>query len=306
MLTISQVRELENVFHERFQFATTIISLDESQHQIDGHLSIFLDRYDGANNLLIIYYAGHSVYQTISGQLWLTMSTSYRLTSARKKPRNGGVNWSRTEEWLCSDEVDGDVLAILDTAYPRNLMRNRKRSTKKIEVLSACAVDEHTAYNPPKTTFTRTLIDALTNLTESGDNSFTTLRLNQVLTRERQKHGTSPQLWSMLQHNEGHIRLTPLKTKKDRKLKSPRSRGYLTLGFALQGGSLNREQIDFLTKNLAKALNNKVYIKLDTIDWLGFRSTQTTTLALATWAIERWKEFVTKRREKRAAGSIGE
>jgi len=305
VLTIYQVRELKNAFHERFQFPTDIVSLSKSQYQMDGYLSKFLDQYDDPNSLLIIYYAGHSIYHEDSGQLWLTVSPYHSSPSAWKS-HNGSFNWSLTEERLCSDNVEGDVLAILDTAYPRNLMKKRKRGTKKVELLSACAVDKHTAYYPSRNTFTRTLVDTLTNLAESGNNSFTTLRLNQILTQNMKRHGTSPQLWSMLQDNEGHIRLAPLREKRDRKLENPRSRGYLTLGFALQGGSLNREQINFLTKNLAKALNNKVYIKLDTIDWLGFKSTQTTDLALATWAIERWKEFVIKRREKRLARSTGE
>ena len=78
------------------------------------------------------------------------------------------------------------------------------------------------------------------------------------------------------------------------------ARSYLKLGLAFRDEGLNKEQIEYLTSYLAKALKNKRIIGLRKIDWLGIEIRPTVQLehtGLAKIAVTRWREAIRKKRE---------
>ncbi|KAF2799523.1 hypothetical protein K505DRAFT_230897 [Melanomma pulvis-pyrius CBS 109.77] len=305
--TRAEAEELEAIFRDRFHFHTETVELNVSskpQHQINRYLTAFVEMHDGPNNLLIVYYTGHGVYREDHKHLELTASLRPNVKKGFNK--DARANWNKAEEVLRSDDVEGDVLTILDTCYSSNFAKSGKEDTRTFELLSACAIDGTTAA-PGENSFTRALIDALKELlTEFDDRSFTTFHLNQRILLNPNRRDMPSQLWFRLKYHERHIRLAPLKPLKDRERKSSGlrhpPRGYLTLRFALRDESLNREQIEFLTRNLSKAFNNKSLVGLRRIDWLGLKPARTTHFgraALAMFAIAQWKKFLYKRREER-------
>lgn len=159
---------------------------------------------------------------------------------------------------------------------------------------------------PGPRSFTRALIDALKEYVREGpDRSFTTHQLNQRVLMNPNRRDTPSQLWSRRLHQGRHIRLAPLKPEKDR-LRAPSfpppPRGYLTLRFALRHESLNREQIDHLTRKLSQAFNSKLLTGLRRIEWLGMKPARRTHLdraASAMAAAKQWKKVVRKNRETR-------
>jgi len=207
-----------------------------------------------------------------------------------------------------SEDVECDVLTILDTCYSSNLAKSGKEEHRTFELLSACAIDSTTAA-PGNNSFTRALIDALNRLLKQhGEKGFTTFHLNQAVLLDKRRHDTPSQLWFRLQHHGRHIHLSPLKPEKDREKKARMlpflPRGYLTLRFVLRDETLTQEQIEFLTKQLSKAFNNKLLVGLSRIDWLGIRPARTTQFgraALAMVAIAQWRKFLHKRREEKRA-----
>ncbi|KAF2278298.1 uncharacterized protein EI97DRAFT_355512, partial [Westerdykella ornata] len=305
--TREETEELRSLFAGGFHYHCEVVELNvltKPQHQMNRYLSTFVDKHDGPNNLMIVYYTGHGVYREDLKYLELTASVD---PSQRRGFKNEArANWNRAEEHLRSDYVEGDVLTILDTCYSSNLQKSGKEDTRTFELLSACAFDATTA-SPGPQSFTRALIDALKELlAEYHDRSFTTFHLNQRILLNPNRRDTPSQLWFRLKHHERHIRLAPLKPRTSQPQRRPSffnpPGGYLTLRFALRDDSLNREQIEYLTKNLCSAFRNKALLGLRRIDWLGMKPARTTHFgraALAMFAVAQWKKVVARRREER-------
>ncbi|KAF2789869.1 hypothetical protein K505DRAFT_252417 [Melanomma pulvis-pyrius CBS 109.77] len=306
--TREEAEELQAMFRDRFYYDTELVHLNVSskpQLQLNRYLNDFVENYDGPTSLLIVYYTGHGVYREDRSYLELTAFEDPDSNKGSRFKKEAHANWNSAEAFLRSDVVEGDVLTILDTCYASNHTKSGNDESRTFELLSACAINETTAA-PGKRSFTRALLVALDKLLkEFGDKPFTTARLNQDILRNPLRHGSPSQLWL---YNERHVRLAPLKPWKDRKQKSfPLAlshppRGYLTLRFALRHDSLNREQIEFLTKKLSEAFNNKQVIGLRRIDWLGLKPARTTPFgraALALFAMSQWTRIVKKKREER-------
>ncbi|KAH6616393.1 hypothetical protein C7974DRAFT_401726 [Boeremia exigua] len=312
-----QVHELEGLFRDLFRFSTQIVDLDVSskpQHQLDRHVMTFIESNDGPNNLLIVYYQGHSVYRELYNRLELSASNIPVLSVGLH--RSAFVSWRKTEELLRSDGVDGDVLTILDTSFASNMAENGKAnlqitSTQKLfELLSACPENEIT--DPPgPNSFTRALIDTLSELAKtSGSRPFTTAQVTQRIRMKKTRKETPPQLFSFLSKDR-HIVLSPAKVKEDhsKNLSWPQTyaRSYLRLGMAFRDELLNEEQIEFLVSNLAKALKDVRFIGLRKIDWLGIEIRPTVQLEPTGWAktaVARWKEVVRESRLKRRENTL--
>ena len=67
--------ELDALFRESFNYTTKIVELNVSkkpQHQLNRHLSTFVEEHDGPHNLMIVYYTGHGVYREKEKYLQLT------------------------------------------------------------------------------------------------------------------------------------------------------------------------------------------------------------------------------------------
>lgn len=265
-------------------------------------MSTFIEKHDDPHNLLIVYYTGHGVYREDKRCLELTPKLNYDI----RKRFGVRCNWNKAEEILLADYVESDILTILDTCYSSNLVQKSGRDeAKTFEFLSACAHNQTTA-SPGNHSFTRALIDTLKELhSRYGERGFSTFALNQGIVLDKRRRDTPSQLWFRMQReNYGpHIHLAPLKRQSEEVGRPLRSRGLLTLRFALRDESLNQQQIEFLSLQLSKALNNKKLIGLSRIYWLGIESAPPTPLgrvALAMYAQRKWKKVVEKRRQQRS------
>lgn len=278
---------------------------------MNRYVSAFVEENDGPNSLMIVYYTGHGVWRENDNYLELTASTTPGQKWGFKNEAR--VNWEKAEEQLRSDDVEGDVLTILDTCYSSNpQFKSGREDTRSFELLSACTYDAPTPA-PGPLSFTRALIDGLKDLLqEYKDRPFTTFHLNQRILTNPKRRDYPSQLWFRLKHHERHILLAPLKPEPERLqeaslFKPPR--GYLTLRFALNHSSLNREQIDILSRNLTEALGkkHKTTFGLRKIEWIEMKPAPTTPfgrVAAAWHAIALWKKLVHRRREERRRKQI--
>lgn len=268
-------------------------------------MSKFIQDHDGPHNLLIIYYTGHGVFREDTRVLELTATINP--AAGKGFFKDARCNWNKVEQKLKDDEVECDVLTILDTCYASNFVKSGKEESRKFELLSACAIDQTTA-SPGKHSFTRALIDTLKHLhDEYGERPFSTFRLVQLINIDSRRADTPAHLWSR-EHNEQHILLAPLKP--DHRVGSgrravyrPSPKGFLVLRFGLRDVSLNQEQIEFMTKTLAKAFNNKAMVGLRRVEWLDIKPAPPIThferVALVMFVMTKWKGLVSSRREER-------
>lgn len=304
------------MFRNIFHYHTETVELNvktKPQHQLNRHISEFIENHDSGNSLLILYYTGHGRFHEEGKYLELTASINPIMGKGFSK--DARANWNKAEEKLRDDAVEGDVLTILDTCYSSNLAKSGNQDTRKFELMSACGFDQTTAA-PGEYSFTRALIDALKGLAaEYVDRPFSTFRLNQCILHDERRHDTPSMLWFRLS-NEQHILLAPLNPAKDHGrtktglLHTPR--GFLTLRFALRDDFLSREQIESLTKNLSKAFNTKNYnrkdlVRLKRIDWLGIKPASIThfeRVALVMFVVTQWKKVVLKKREQRETQEV--
>jgi hypothetical protein len=273
------------------------------QLQLNSRVSSFAAEHNGPNNLLIIYYTGHGVYY--EDKKFLQLTACVNPANGRGFYQDAHANWNKAEDILKADEIDADVLTILDACYASNITKSAMQSTKKFELLSACPIDQTTSAPGPNS-FTRALIDNLYDLAkEYGDKPFNTFHLNQRICMDQRRRETPSHLWYRLPSDQ-NILLAPLKPNAGHTQQKPNvaraTRGYLTLRFALRDESLEQEQIEFLTKNLSKAFENKKMIGLRRVDWLGIRPAKISYFeraGLAMYAVAQWKKFLAKKREEK-------
>ena len=241
-------------------------------------MTTFVETYDQPHTLLIVYYAGHAIHYKNAGRLELLPSSE---PSAAGTSTSGQINWYKTEDFLCSDEVDGDVLAILDTTYATNSdtrhvsndegdsnYRDRE-TTRRFELISSCD-----RIVPGSESLTRALIDGLKELHEqNGHSSFSTQDLYRCIAMNPIRSSISSKMWALLP-NKRNILLTPIAQSENdtsvlQQHRRRPGRGYLNLGFELRDASFNQDQIDRLVSILSPSLDDQS-IGLRGIDWLGF------------------------------------
>ncbi|KAF2634567.1 hypothetical protein P280DRAFT_474521, partial [Massarina eburnea CBS 473.64] len=300
--TKEEAEGLEKVFRKQFHYETKIVELDLSskpQLQLNLHLTEFVAKHDGPNNLLIVYYTGHGVFR--DDHKHLDFMASLTKTPERGLNKVPKCNWNAAEDILRSDYVECDVLTILDTCYASNLAKSGNEEGRVMELLSACAIDQTTSSGD--NSFTRALIDALKQLLgENVDRAFSTHELNQLILRDIRRLDTPSQLWYRSQYTDRHILLAPLKLQEKPPSLPQLPRSYLTLRFALRQEMLGRVEIEYLTSSLAKAFHKKAPVGLRRVDWVGIKPARITPFeraALATYVIKKWRNIVKKEREQR-------
>lgn len=271
-----------------------------SQHQLSRHISTFIEDNDGPQNLLIVYYTGHgTVKDHDRPKPWLQITATAKPWEGKGFFKDAHANWNKAEDLLRSDDVEGDVLNIMDCCYSSNIAKSGMLSSRKFELLSACGINQTTC-SPGPHSFTRVLIDKLTELAdEYTDKPFATHVLNDRIIRDERRIEEPSHLWFRLP-NKHHIFLGPL-TKGAKASQQQLSdirvpRGFLSLRFAISRESLDREQIERLTKSLSTAFEDNKRLGLRRIDWLGFRSVTTTHFeraALAMYACMQWRKLLT-------------
>ncbi|KAF1839785.1 hypothetical protein BDW02DRAFT_486233 [Decorospora gaudefroyi] len=311
--TGDEARELDTLFRDRFHYETKIVELNvgkKPQHQLNNYVSEFICEHDGPDNLLIVYYTGHGVYDDRRKCLELTGSLKNNPLLHLGFRRNARATWNQAEDQLRREDVEGDVLTILDTCYSSNFVKSGRDGQKIFELLSACSIDQ-TTEAPGDNSYTRALIDAITvALDKEPEQPISTFRLFQDINRDSRRKDTPSQLWSRgkrTHYNEPHIFLAPLKSKKSNALHQPRHRpkpkGYLTLRFGLRDSSLSQEQIEFMTRLLSKAFGNKALVGLRRIDWMDIEPAPPTShferVASIMRVIAQWKRVITKKKRER-------
>ncbi|KAF4312241.1 homeobox domain containing protein [Botryosphaeria dothidea] len=264
-----EVNELEALFRDDFHYETNIISLDEKSsphHQLIHAMSGFLRKFDGPNNLLIIYYTGHAGYNKENGELEFSARTNSAAAS--------NASWN-VAETLFLKGTQADTLAILDTCYASNITKGAEYTGRAYQLLAASAYDRMTA-GPGHKSFTNAMIESLREcLVENSQAPFSLWKLSTKINEKqyRRKNPCIPH--DRLKKHDRQIFLAPLKENKgkreeNRKVLSERTGvADLTLRFALGTTSLTRERIERLSKELPKACN-AADVKLCSIDWVGF------------------------------------
>jgi hypothetical protein len=316
---LDQARELEGLFREKFNYTTSIVELNvgkKPQHQLDSYVSDFICQNDGPDNLLIVYYTGHGVFNEQKHCLELTGSLRNNvLLQDRGLRKNAHATWNKAEDLLRHEDVEGDVLTILDTCYSSNFVKSGKDRHKRFELLSACAIDQ-TTEAPGKNSYTRALIDALKELlNEDAEGLISTFRLYQRINMDPRRKDTPSQIWSRgrsAHHSEQHIFLAPLKPTKTHALHPPgwrsKPKGYLTLRFGLRDPVLNQQQIEFMTKALSKAFANKALMGLRKIEWVHMESAPPVShfehIASIMRVVAQWRKAVVKRKEARRSHAV--
>ncbi|EUC30454.1 hypothetical protein COCCADRAFT_39314 [Bipolaris zeicola 26-R-13] len=312
--TGEEARELGALFRDRFNYATSIVELNvvkKPQHQLDSYVSDFICNNDGPDNLLIVYYTGHGVFNDQKHCLELTGSLRNNvLLQDRGFRTTARATWNKAEDLLRHEDVEGDVLTILDTCYSSNFVKSSKDGHKRFELLSACAIDQ-TTEAPGKNSYTRALIDAIKELLDKdGEGPISTFRLYQRINMDPRRKDTPSQIWSRgksVHYSEQHIFLAPLKLTKAHTLHLPswrtRPRGYLTLRFGLRDPILNQQQIEFMTKALSKSFANKALMGLRKIEWVEMESAPPMShferVASVVRVVAQWKKAVVKKKEAR-------
>lgn len=306
--TKNEAIELENLFRNRFHYATKTVELNvrkKPQHQLNSHVSDFIRDHDGPHSLLIVYYTGHGVFHEDKKFLELTACTNPLVCKGFS--RDAKVNWNKVEEKLLDEEVEGDCLTILDTCYASNLVKkSSSREPKKFELVAACPIDQTTA-SPGKYSFTRALIDGLKELLDEHKDPISTFRIVQSINLNKHRSDTPAHVWARNAHTEQHIFLAPLKPAKMDIAQPSKFRsspgGYLTLRFGLRDASLNKQQIEYMTKTLSNALFNKALIGLRKVEWLDMKAAPPIPhfdrVALVMYAATQWKKVISKRKLER-------
>ncbi|KAF2849079.1 hypothetical protein T440DRAFT_490636 [Plenodomus tracheiphilus IPT5] len=247
-----EVDQLASVFRNTFLFGVTEVQLGptRSQHQLDRDIAAWLFDHDGPNNLLIVYYAGHGVYDKATKALEIC-------------PDNIGthpsVSWSRSEKPFI-ETVQADVFLIMDCCYASDMLRSVAEVGRTFEMLAASQIGQPTP-QPGENSFTNSLIRILEELAvDSAQTHFTTYDLSQKMQKERDEQ---PALWRRLAGSERHIRLGRLKPV-DKRPKTrderPTYARFLHLGFALGNEAFDKMQIEALTKELPRLFQQARYL----------------------------------------------
>ncbi|KAL1595212.1 hypothetical protein SLS60_009900 [Paraconiothyrium brasiliense] len=313
---IVQLHKLATVFQKTFNFQTQIVELNVSskpQHQLDRHIAAFIEAHDGPHSLLIVCYQGNSMFNSLHGRLELCASSDPARSFGISQ--SAVVNWRKAENMLCSDGVDGDVLMLLDVPYPAEFFESLRvstqvKSTKRLcELISACPPSQSSP-PPGPGSFTGALVETLQDLAHTSRSRFySTGRINQRLRMAPNRKGTPSQMWSLFS-DERHIALSPLDSKPTTQmpLLAP-ARSYLKLGLAFRDERLSREQIQFLSYQLGRALDNKRLLGLRKIDLLGVEIQPVAPLewnVVARIAVTRWRQAIQIRQQSRgiAEGNV--
>ncbi|KAH7073366.1 hypothetical protein FB567DRAFT_198314 [Paraphoma chrysanthemicola] len=259
-----EVNDLTAVFRDELQFDVTEIQLraTKSQLHFESQASTWALNHDSPENLLIIYYAGHGIYDQARKQLL------FLPTDEDNSPR---VSWNKVEKSFIED-VEADVLGIMDCCYASDLTRSVPAFTRTFEMLAASHVGQTTA-RPGADSFTRCLIKHLRDLArESAHTFFTTRDIVERIQKDRPDE--PPAIWRRLTDNSRHVRLSrlrPLHERPQRNQELANHARFLHLGFALRNEAFEPQHIDALAKQLPKVFK-KAGVPLATIKWLGCRN----------------------------------
>ncbi|KAH0557061.1 hypothetical protein GP486_005148 [Trichoglossum hirsutum] len=205
-----QVLGLEKVFQDNFKYNTKRLKLNierNPQQQLNLGIGNFVLENDGEYNLLIIYYAGHGVYDEKSRHLYLDAAKAEPAVKATFTPR---ACWHKAETCSLKEDIHADVLTILDCCFAGDVDRSSGLSDRTYELLAANGPGETTPQPGPHS-FTNTLISVLSDIAKEKK-KINTFDLRAAIARRRDPH-YQPLLLRRISHGsrgDKHIKLAPL------------------------------------------------------------------------------------------------
>ncbi|OCL11251.1 hypothetical protein AOQ84DRAFT_386966 [Glonium stellatum] len=264
-----EIAQLQRVFEEGFNYKCELVELNtdkKPQHQLNYAITSFVAENDGPHNLMIIYYTGHGRWESVKEYL------EFVPTSGSSKPKGNHVpvvEWNKVERQLLED-VEGDVLAILDSCFASNIQKDSTEQTRTYELLAAAPIDKRTSA-PGKGSFTSVLTEELRELLKKHRNQkFSTVELVQRINVRKKKRPAM--LWDRLGRHGHHVCFAPLNTKdlekREKSFQNIRENMSLTLRIALKEDNLTPVQIEKLAKRLPKAFK-KAQVEPLQIHWMG-------------------------------------
>jgi hypothetical protein len=206
-------------------------------------------------------------------------------------------HWQNAEGLL--QHAEADVLTIMDTCYAAaSINKNTRHVTRSFETIAATH-----AYTraPGKSSFTRALIDCLTELhgeaIKTGDRPFDTSRLhNRIMDRMRPRQNIPPLYNRNESLNARHICLAPiLKSTIEQPRRVERAAGVLHLQVVFtKNRDLNEEETVRLCRALVQGAKD-ANLNITTLDWANFEPSPLDigiTVAIAVFLkawIRRWR-----------------
>jgi hypothetical protein len=258
-----EVNDLTSVFQNIFKYDVTELQLEASnpQLQLKSEVLRWAWEHDGPDNLLIVYYAGHGIFDEVKGILGFSPTNNF--------DDRTWASWNTIEKAFRED-VKADVFGIMDCCYASDLNRSVLELSRTYEMLAASHIGSTTP-QPGDNSFTRSLIKHLKELVvESSPSYFTTRHIQERMQRERAS--APPALWSHSSSSR-HIRLSKLKPLDERPKKNMEivsHARFLHLGFALEHELFLESHIEKLTKQLPDTFKQAGVPVVD-IKWLGCR-----------------------------------
>jgi hypothetical protein len=310
--TSIQVDELTKVFANIFGYDVQELELPATNAQLtlNSRVSTWACEHNSTDNLLIVYYAGHGIWDTDLGVLEFAPYAIYRIwilvilltfVNRNNDPSNRNrASWNTCEQQL-REAVDADVFGIMDCCYASNLNRNVIELSRTYEMLAASGIDDLTP-QPGRNSFTHRLIKHLKELVvDNSPGYFTTRHIEDRMKKDRIGGKVKPLALWCYSSSSRHIRLSKLKPVEERLKRNrtmPSHSRFLHLGFALEREDFDEQNIERLTKALPGILKDAGAPVVD-IKWLGCRKVGGRTF-------KELAEYVLKHRENLSAISPGQ
>ncbi|KAF2138994.1 uncharacterized protein K452DRAFT_310956 [Aplosporella prunicola CBS 121167] len=277
-----EVVRINGLFRDSFNFETKIVELDikrKPDHQLHSAMSLFIEEFDGANNLLIIYYTGHAAYNEDSRELEFFASDSEKDFIEDAAEIKARAKWTSAEKGILDGPLEADALAILDTCYASNAdSKGDNLGGRAYQLLAATGLDKQTNAPGPKSFTTAFIQSAKECLEEKG--TFSLWGICNRINRRPERRNEPSHFYDRMKHYDRQIFLTPLakdKTKREEEKKRINQRpsaAFLVLEFGLEKKYLDGKEIEATVKHLTDAYKTS---KLGTqnIRWLGYRPRRT-------------------------------
>ncbi|KAK5701320.1 hypothetical protein LTR17_022692 [Elasticomyces elasticus] len=300
--TDEEVNDLRNLLEGKFHFTVeptlelANAKCSKPQHQLGTGIGEFIEKYDGQQRLLIVYYTGHGrwVRPDMESEGHLLLSAAQNSGLERDQGHSAVADWNTAEHSLMTHYVDADVCVILDCCFAANSVHKSSVSepnvrnyqlpalaansvhkssvsepnARKYQLLAPSGPDMLTSSNPSRS-FSAALIASLGELcNKHGEPCFTLTRLSECINLKPYRRYEQSQVWNRLPVVGQDIRLAPL----NRQMRNDAGRrpvqGHLTLRFAVGNRTVNKHQLDRLARRLAKCCEFDPMVR--GIEWVGF------------------------------------
>ncbi|KAB5551008.1 hypothetical protein GE09DRAFT_157493 [Coniochaeta sp. 2T2.1] len=152
----TEINILKSVFQDAYHYNDIVhwkIPDKRPGHEASARIAKFLEQGGDANNLLIVYYAGHAMPNVNHHGVptWF----------ANRGPNSPKFNSSMIQDYLCEvDDASPDVLFLYDTCHSANGHGSVDSSRSAIALLAACGFESVAAEIGPHS-FTFALIQEL-------------------------------------------------------------------------------------------------------------------------------------------------